>query len=127
MLATQKRNCNPDLLPSNNILSVELVVKNVMEECDAPTQVPLGSEDPDYCVLSAMGAWLEIHFYPQPNDDNPFFFGFQGYNNTNSIKSNYSDAVRCMVLSETFQPRTGCHILGTIKNMLLQKLYHACV
>ena len=90
--------------------------KNVMEERDAPTQVLLGSEDPDYCVLSAMGAWLEIYFCLQPDDDNPFFFGFQGYKNATSIKSRYSDAVRSIVLSETFHPRNGCRILGTHSN-----------
>ncbi len=33
----------------------------------------LGSEDPDYCVLSYLGAWFEIHFHLQPDGDNPSF------------------------------------------------------
>ncbi len=34
-----------------------------MEKQDAPTQLFLGAEDVDYCVLTAMGAWLEINFF----------------------------------------------------------------
>ncbi len=86
-----------------------------MEQLDVPTQVLLSLEDPEYCVLSAMGAWLEIHFRLRPDDNNTFLFG-QGYNNINSIKGCYSDAVRSIVLSETLHPRNGCCILGTHSN-----------
>ncbi len=69
-------------------------------------------EDPYYCVLSVMGAWLEIHICLQPDDDNTFFFGFQG-STMSTIKGHYSDAVRSIVLSETFHPRNDCCVLGT--------------
>jgi hypothetical protein len=33
--------------------------KNVMEECDCPDQILLGSADPDFCVLVVLSCWLE--------------------------------------------------------------------
>ncbi len=108
-------------LPTSNITPCAVCTKlcwskNAMEEHDAQTQVLLGSEDPDYCVLTAMGAWLEIYFCPQPDDDNPFFYGIQAYSNADSIKHHYSNAVRSIVFSETYHPRNGCCILGTHSN-----------
>ncbi len=90
--------CKPNLFtsqqyPWDGVSSKLWWSKNVKEERDAPTQFLLGAEDPDFCALNVMGAWLEIKFYLQP-EHTEFYFGLKGYSNPNSIKSCYSDAVR---------------------------------
>ncbi len=83
-----------------------------MEEWDAPTQLLIGAKDPEYCVLTAMGAWLEINFDLQPNGNNDFYFCFQGYNSPQTIRNHYSNAVRLIVKSVTFLARNGNCLLG---------------
>ncbi len=78
-------------------------------------QLLLGAEDPDFCILTATGAWLEINFDLQPNE-NEFYLGLNGHNSPNSIKSCYSDAARSIVDSESFHPRNGFFLLGTHSN-----------
>jgi hypothetical protein len=63
--------------------------KNVLEECDAPTQVHFGREDWRNCVLSLLGSWLELHFLlnPEPNEPNKNSYGVFGLTDTLAIKS----------------------------------------
>lgn len=63
-----------------------------------------------------MGAWLEINSDIQPNNNNDFYFSFQGYNTPQTIKNCYSDAVRLTVESATFVARNGDHLLGFHSN-----------
>ncbi len=84
-----------------------------MEEWDAPTQLLIGAKDHEYCVMTAMGACLEINFDLQPNDNNDFHFSFQGYNSHQTIKNLYSNAMRLIVESTIFIAKNGNHCLGT--------------
>ena len=43
-------------------------LKNVMEEYQAPSQIVLGSNDPNFCVLLNIGLYLEM-MYPENDDD----------------------------------------------------------
>lgn len=76
-------------LPSNNTLSTVCAEmfcwsKNVMQELDMPTKLLLGAKDQEYCVFTAMGAWLEINF---DLDNNNFYLSFQCYNSPQTIKN----------------------------------------
>ena len=47
--------------------------KNVMEERECPPQILLGAMDPEFCVLLALGIWLELFLINAP-DNRLFLF-----------------------------------------------------
>ena len=52
--------------------------KNVLEESHCPSQIILGSNDPDFCVLLNLGLYLENQVLTEANDEgiiNSFLFG----------------------------------------------------
>ena len=52
--------------------------KNVLEERDAPDQILLGAMDRCYCVLLALGIFLEVWCEAEVGIANPYLFGDTG-------------------------------------------------
>ncbi len=42
--------------------------KNILEECNCPSQIILGANDPDFCELLCVGIYLENTFPTEVND-----------------------------------------------------------
>ena len=67
--------------------------KNVTEERDAPLQIVLGASHPLYCALMRMGTWLEERLSQGHKQQTQFTFGYDGYNDEDSIKNKASSAM----------------------------------
>jgi hypothetical protein len=78
----------------------------VLEERQAPTQIILGSNDPDFCVHLNLGLYLE-HMYPERRGSNGEIncFGFSG--STDSSKSRVGRVLRECFEGEDFALRFG--------------------
>jgi hypothetical protein len=75
--------------------------KNVMEERDAPTQILFGAMDWRYCALSNLAPWLEHHFTLNP-EDNEYYFGIEGKDDPDSIKSSAAHHLKVIFEDEGF-------------------------
>ena len=67
--------------------------KNVTEERDAPLQIVLGASHPLYCALMRMGTWLEEWLSQRHEQQTQFTFGYDGYNDEDSIKNKASSVM----------------------------------
>ena len=65
--------------------------KNVMEERDAPDQILLGSMDSRYCILVALGIYLELWLEDGGGATNEFVFGHAA--NAKTTKKYIADAL----------------------------------
>ena len=88
--------------------------KNVMEERDAPTQILFGAMDWRYCALSNLAPWLEHHFTLNP-EDNAYYFGIEGKQDPNSIKTSAANQLKIIFDNQEFNffgdGLTGTHSL----------------
>ena len=80
--------------------------KNVMEERHAPTQLVLGSNDADFCVLINLGIYLE-HMYPTERDENGKLNCFALSGNPDSSKARAARILKEIFQSDGFQQRFG--------------------
>jgi hypothetical protein len=55
-----------------------VLVKNVLEERDAPDQNIIGSMDRQYCILLALAIFLEVWTEAGDGLANPYLFGNMG-------------------------------------------------
>ena len=81
--------------------------KNVLEERHCPSQIILGSNDTDFCVLLNVGLYLESQFPTEVNDEgilNCFSFGGSSTANT---KKKASRVMRDIFKSDEFRAAFG--------------------
>jgi hypothetical protein len=87
--------------------------KNVMEERDAPDQILLGAMDTDYCILLALGIYLEVWTESQAGADNRYIFGDS--EDAKTTKNFTYNALKSVWDSPEFQ-RLAEGLLGTHSN-----------
>jgi HEPN domain-containing protein len=75
--------------------------KNVLEERDAPDQVLLGSMDPKYCILLALGIFLEVWTEAGEGLANDYLFGNTG--NPQTSKGRISDILKSVWDLDAFE------------------------
>ena len=88
---------------------------NVMEERQAPTQLILGANDPDFCTLLNVGLYLE-HLYPSERNSDGELNCFSLSGNTDSSKARAARILKEIFVSHGFQERLGSHAPATSYN-----------
>ena len=91
--------------------------KNVLEERHCPSQIIMGSNDPNFCVLMNLSLYLESQFPTEPNSEgilNCFSFGTSSATNTKKKASR--------VLKEIFELDEVKAAFGDGKGLDGQKL-----
>lgn len=91
--------------------------KNVLEERHCPSQIILGSNDPDFCVLLNLGLYLESQFPTEANDEGILnCFSFAGSSPMNTKKK------ASRVLKEIFESDEFKEAFGDGRDLNGQKL-----
>ena len=86
--------------------------KNVMEECQAPSQIILGAHDPDFCTLLNVGLYLEEMYPTELNADGELNC-FAISSSPSSSKARVSRILKEIFDSEEFKALFGNHHLST--------------
>ena len=94
--------------------------KNVLEERDAPDQIVIGAMDAGYCILLALGIFLEVWNECEAGADNQYIFGDSA--NAETTKKYVSDTVKSVWDSPDFQ-RLATGPMGTHSNRKFPSTY----
>ena len=98
------------------------MVKNALGERHCPSQITLGFNDPNFCILLNIGLYLESQFPSKVNDEGSIlnYLSFGGSSPTN-IKKKTSTVSREIFESDEFKAAFG-HVRGLDGQKLLEWL-----
>ena len=74
--------------------------KNINEERQAPNQILLGSDDPNYCVLLGLASWLE--FSADSGSGSPYLFALDSNDDAVDIRRQALDIMKEVLEDPTF-------------------------
>ena len=99
--------------------------KNVHEERDSPDQILIGAQNTCYCILLALGTWLEFWIGLGHFDRTEFAFGIFGTQDPVHIKEKASDFMKNILNDEEFnvgiEGKRGTHSIRKLATTRARK------